>query len=145
MSDTPEAITCPVCDAPNAGRSLFCAECGAALTGSDGATSPISTTGTVDSQSTAIIRPSRSWSDSTADPQPSATSVAPAASSLTFTPVTESNPYLLPVAVAPESRRGFWLGVVALVLILIVLGLWVWGGILADGTRESVRDFFGMN
>ena len=28
MTDQPTTITCPVCDAPNAARSLFCAECG---------------------------------------------------------------------------------------------------------------------
>lgn len=146
MSDQATTVICPVCDAPNASRSLFCAECGAALSDSSGDTAPISPVGNVDSQSTAVIPSSRSWSDAASARQPSVTAVSSTVEPLTLSPaMADPNPYLLPVPVAPESRRGFWLGVIALVLFLIVLGLWIWGGILAADTRESVRNLFGMS
>lgn len=145
MSDQPATVICPVCDAPNASRSLFCAECGTSLTESSGDTAPIATTTNVDSQSTAVIPSSRAWSDAAAGHQSSSTSASPVVEPLSLTPVVDPNPYLLPVPVAPESRRGFWLGMIALVLMLIVLGLWIWGGILADDTRESVRNLFGLS
>ena len=145
MTDQPASVICPVCDAPNAGRSLFCAECGASLTETSGTTSSIDPASSTDSQSTAVIPSSRSWSDTASSRDTSSTTVAPSVAPLSLSPAVDSNPYLLPVPVEPESRRGFWLGIIALVLMLIVLGLWIWGGVLAADTRESVRDLFGLN
>lgn len=144
MTDQPAAITCPVCDAPNASRSLFCAECGASLTESSGNTASIDSASSVDSQSTAVIPSSRSWSDTSSSRTASSTSISPTVEPLTVSPVVDPNPYLLPVPVEPEGRRGFWLGIIALILMLIVLGLWIWGGVLAADSRESVRDLFGL-
>ncbi len=145
MTDQSASVICPVCDAPNASRSLFCAECGASLTESSGNTASIDSVPSTDSQSTAVISPSRSWSDAASSRSTSSTSISPTVAPLSLTPVMDSNPYLLPVPVAPESRRGFWLGIVALILMLIVLGLWIWGGVLAVDTRDSVRDLFGLS
>ena len=145
MTDQSATVICPVCDAPNASRSLFCAECGASLTDSSGDTAPIATSSTVDSQATAVIPSGGTWADAGTGRQAAATTISPTVEPLTLSPAGDPNPYLLPVPVAPESRRGFWLGMVALVLMLIVLALWIWGGILADDTRESVRNLFGMS
>jgi hypothetical protein len=70
---------------------------------------------------------------------PSTTSVTPAAA---ISPA-EPNPYIYSPVQQAESRRGFWLGLVALILILIILGMWIWGGVLAEDARSSVRDLFG--
>ncbi len=145
MTDQPASILCPVCDAPNASRSLFCAECGTALTESSGNTASIDPTSGVDSQSTAVIPSSRTWSDTSSSRTAASTAFSPSVEPLGITPVVDPNPYLLPVPVEPESRRGFWLGIIALILMLIVLGLWIWGGVLAADTRESVRNLFGLS
>lgn len=144
MTEPAATILCPVCDAPNAVRSLFCAECGTPLNSDEEDTASMrSGPAASDSQSTAVIPSSRSRSDAPPSPMPyddpDATSVAPAA----FVPPDEANPYIYSPVEHPESRRGFWLGIVALVLILIILGMWIWGGVLAADTRSSVRDLFG--
>jgi hypothetical protein len=40
--------------------------------------------------------------------------------------------------------RGFFLGVLATILIAAVLGAWLWAGVLSLGTRDSIRDFFSF-
>jgi len=142
MTD-PTTIPCPVCDAPNAPRSLFCAECGTPLQAPDDESGGTDSGNPVtDSQSTAVIPSSHSWSEAAAAPvtrdTPGDSRIAP----LPVSPVDEVNPYLAHPSRAAESRRGFWLGVVALILMLAILGMWIWGGVLAEDTRTSIQDLF---
>ena len=140
----PATITCPVCDAPNMTRSLFCAECGTPLNPSAEDSTYTRPGATVaDSQATAVIPSSRSWSNPPEAPMPrnasTSTTVAPAAG---LSPA-DPNPYIYSPLQPAESRRGLWLGLIALILMLIILGMWIWGGVLAADTRSSVRDLFG--
>lgn len=46
------------------------------------------------------------------------------------------------MAVMPQSRRGFWFGIVAFVLILLVLGLYGWSILPDGGFRDTVVGWF---
>jgi hypothetical protein len=38
--------------------------------------------------------------------------------------------------------RGFWLGVIAWLLILAVFCLYLWSAVLSSGLRDDIRDLF---
>lgn len=46
------------------------------------------------------------------------------------------------MAAMPRSRRGFWFGIVAFVLILLVLGLYGWSILPHGGFRDTVVGWF---
>jgi hypothetical protein len=141
MTEQPSTVTCPVCDAPNASRNLFCSECGASL-----AVEARDATATVeqvtDSQSTAVIPSSRTWADTSSRTHDvEETTVAPVAGAS----LAESRPVVHFEPAVTESRRGFWLGLIALVLMMLIFAFWIWGGVLAADTRDSLRSLIGMN
>ena len=143
MSDPALTITCPVCDAPNATRSVFCAECGTALHPDAEHAAPTRANTTIpDSQSTAVIPSGQTWTDppdaSRPREAPTFTSVEPVIALPTEDRLSSNG---TPIEFH-ASRRGFWLGLIAVVLMLIILGMWIWGGLLDAGTRRSVEDLF---
>lgn len=164
MTTTPasaDARVCPSCGAVNSERSLFCAECGASLSHGEemntaDATSPFAPGANADSESTAafvpVIHPSKATDPtrstppvtSTVGPYPSAhmgdnqpyaqSSVWPGDHELVSTVSTHQG----------GSLRGFALGSIAILLTCIVLGAWLWAGVLDLGTRNSIADFFSF-
>lgn len=147
---------CPVCNAPNSNLSLVCAECGSSLNAPESddtaAFKPIASD-EVDAQRTAAFEPtpvtreatpSRADDESSSDgyrtswQAPAATFTEPAP----YTPVW--NAPAAPVVAGPRSIRGFVLGMVAALLILAIFLLWTWASLLDQGTRDSIRDFFGF-
>jgi hypothetical protein len=40
--------------------------------------------------------------------------------------------------------RGFYLGLIAVLLILAILLAWSWASVLEESARDSIRDFFGF-
>ena len=161
MSSTNTASTriCPVCDARNSNISLFCAECGAALNlpaeGDTSAYEPMSSN-LDDAQATAAFTPAASTSKTsvptisepatTVAPFPT-TWEAPATAKATDAVWTPADTAMQPVPTPTEpdlGMRGFWLGLIALLLVLAVFFTWSWASILDASTRESIRDFFGF-
>ncbi len=147
------ARICPVCGSPNSAISLFCAECGSSLNAPESGT-----TGTYerkpapsDSQTTTAFQPLASGKHrepvSTVTPMPvrspaqTGTWATPAVSQPLGPVVATPN---ISVENRPESMRGFFLGVVACVLILAVFLLWAWAAVLDDSTRSSISDLFGL-
>lgn len=151
------ARNCPVCGSRNSGLSLFCAECGAALNGSsesDTDTSAFeSPSAHHDSQNTQAFVPSPSDSGRWQPPEPATSRrqvSAPESSQHPRNPV--------PVGGAPwqdahgadalhrtrpdEGIRGFVLGLLATVLIVLILGLYLWTGVIGESTRDTVVGWF---
>jgi len=162
MSSSPTSSTriCPVCDAPNGPQSLFCAECGASLDtpaeGDTAAYEPLPVTD--DSQQTTTFVPSRQAQElpptsphATPGSSPdngalgTAWDAEPSASPATAPAWTQANDAILPIAQnRPTSRRGFFLGLLAFLLMLAVFLLWGWASILDQDTRNSISDLFGF-
>lgn len=140
---------CPECGYPNGGISLFCAECGASLSdatvdGADNQTTtaftPVSTGqktssrgGAEDPNATAGFRP---------EPD-TGTSNSKAAWQHSTSAWQE------PVDTSPdstfyetESRRGLVLGWIASLLIVLVVGFFIWSSILSQNVRDSFTGFF---
>jgi hypothetical protein len=46
--------------------------------------------------------------------------------------------------VASGGLRGFFLGLLATILIMAVFAMWSWSTILDQDARDSIRDFFGF-
>jgi hypothetical protein len=143
---------CPVCDAPNSAFSLFCAECGASLNGAaDGETSsfaPVSDRST--SQETSVFTPMTEPASSATTRREPASTVTPISSNTAYAPdvwsaptphATQASPT---IHYEPTSMRGFYLGLLATLLILAVFLLWTWAAILDDSTRDSIQDLFGF-
>ena len=168
MSSNTSQRTCPACGAKNSSFSLFCAECGASLEAPDaGDTStyrPLADED--DGQATAAFTPTATARDAEPVPGPEASQVTRTAPPVRSTvqpyapgwdaePTPQSAPAqswaesstdhpALTAEAQPESMRGFFLGLVAVLLIGAVLGAWIWAGVLTDGARDSIRDFFGF-
>lgn len=114
---------CPNCGAANSGRSLFCAECGANLNepADPNATRPYEPTtpeSPSPSQETAAYRPiwDNTWSGGTGPADDSGINqAAGAAPPINATP----SPELVPAEPA-TSARGFYLGLIAFLIILAV-------------------------
>lgn len=170
-SDTTGHRICPVCGSSNSRLSLFCAECGASLNGTaptpddatpsdPQATQPIQrlTSAAPVEEERSPWAPPRNGSDqSTAAYQPVTTAVvetAPAASA-TMTSTVES-PAITPGWETPssaepalvmeydepeESLRGFFFGVVATIIILIVAAIYVWTILPNGDLRDSIQEW----
>lgn len=122
---------CPQCGAPNTGRSLFCAECGAELSGSPdpNLTRPFepSTNHAADQQTEAYAPAwNQTWSGQ--DRAPAAGDTPPGETvPAARTPITPVQP-VPPVAADPgltpadggSSARGFYLGLVAILIIIAI-------------------------
>lgn len=163
-TNTASMRKCPVCDAPNSNLSIFCAECGASLNAPESdntaAYKPIITSDD-DAQQTAAFEPgsftsgtpspTQSGADATGDGYRSTweapTDVSPTAAGAPVAPVwspTEVTLQSSQTTSAPQGIRGFVLGLLAILLILTVFLLWTWATLLDQGTRDSIRDFFGF-
>lgn len=158
-ANTSSTRICPVCDAPNSSLSLFCAECGASLSvpveGDTAEYTPVAT-GDDDPQATATYTPARTTratgTGDSATPaandggtsQFSSWSPSPAAA-LPWQAEPDANFYPTPSATgAPRSNRGFYLGLLAGLLIVAVFLLWGWAALLDQDSRDSIQDFFGF-
>ncbi len=154
------ARECPVCDARNSGLSLFCAECGSALNGSPPSdTTAFATIPESDSQLTQAFTPvSRDalsadhdrWRapQDTAFSSPSAPAHGTAAHAWAPTPSGGAAEAGMTTVVFTSDQdrgiRGFILGVVSIALIAILLGLYLWAGVLSDATRDTIGGWFGI-
>jgi len=149
MTTSESSIICPVCDAPNGPRSVFCAECGSSLTGTTSYTEELpAAPAERDSQSTSVISVASPWStgDTSSKPVPAAfPSQGPSEPLVDHDETFESaNAYLALPRTPTVSRRSFWLGLIAFLLMLIVLVLWIWATILSESSRNSIEDLFGF-
>jgi hypothetical protein len=154
---------CPACNARNTRFSLFCAECGTSLNGETvagetAAFAPL--TGRDDAQQTSAFEPaSRDYGTDaeSADAEPA--EQAPAdrdyrpyweqstpttqASDRVWSPVDAAAP-AIGFQDAGQGKRGLVLGLFAAFLMLVVFLLWTWAALLDQGSRDSIRDFFGF-
>ncbi|HWV25145.1 MAG TPA: zinc ribbon domain-containing protein [Thermomicrobiales bacterium] len=137
MSTGSSSITCPECGTLNRAESVFCAECGAMLPHTNAATNatasftPIDSLDdelreTSDSETTQIFTPRTDYDDYQPETDSSWSSSGPG-----------------PSAYVPEpGRRGFVLGIIATILILIVFGFFLWSTVASDGFRDSITGLF---
>lgn len=147
MSNAPSSPTrrCPSCSAPNSSYSLFCAECGTALndepTGATAALPSASDSSTQSTQSTQAFTPvPASWRS---DPQTAVDASTRQWSPSAAPPSWPANGTTEIAAFdEPESMRGFFLGLVALLLIALVIGLFVWTSVISDDSRDTVTGWF---
>lgn len=121
---TSYSTICPNCGANNSGDDLFCKDCGASL---------------ATSQQTAVFTPVDAASYT------QTTTIAPAAPPRSLPP--SPMPVQVPPAhippIAPESSvRGAMLGWIAVLLMVLVIGAFVWINILSDIVRERVLGIF---
>jgi len=154
---------CPACNARNTRFSLFCAECGTSLNGETvagetAAFAPL--TGRDDAQQTSAFEPaSRDYGTDaeSADAEPA--EQAPAdrdyrpyweqstptaqASDRVWSPFDAAAP-AIGFQDAGQGKRGLVLGLFAAFLMLVVFLLWIWAALLDQGSRDSIRDFFGL-
>jgi hypothetical protein len=168
MSSNTSHRTCPSCGATNSSFSLFCAECGASLEApeADDTATYRPVPDARDDQETAAFTPTappRAPEPETVPDTSQATRTAPPIQSTVqpYAPGWDAEPgpqtapdtgWAEPSAdhraltnrAQPESMRGFFLGLVAVLLIGAVLGAWIWAGVLTDGARDSLRGFFGF-
>ncbi len=167
-SNVTSSRICPVCDAKNSNLSVFCAECGASLNvpaeGDTAAFEPIASK-TDEAQQTASFEPTTPGSQfGASSPQETATTLPTVAkpdpvTSLPSTWSAGSSPAVAsdqvwPVQTSGETQadsteqtlgmRGFFLGLIAALLILAVILAWSWASILDQDTRDSITDFFGF-
>lgn len=156
------ARNCPVCGSRNSGLSLFCAECGAALNGS----SETDTTSFKTTRSGLDAQPTESFVPPSSPPEgdrwqasegtfSAASPASRSANSLPWTPAapvsteqagnawtSSAGATAIHPARADEGIRGFVLGALAIVLIVALLGLYLWAGVLSESTRETVSGWF---
>ncbi len=157
MSSASSSRICPVCDSPNSSISLFCAECGASLNVPDnGDTASVRSVdaGEPDSQATAAIAmPLSPGSSGSSSYGASGTTVTSAAAPAWAAPAGEEKapweldhpPATAYVSADPDrGMRGFYLGLVAVLLILAILLAWGWASVLDQAARDSIQDFFGF-
>lgn len=151
MSSNAAASTkiCPHCGHVNSTRSVFCAECGTSLDELDTDNHPD------DSGQTTV-----SFNPVSTDPDPQATLWGPASDSQAtreFTPQqTDNEPFdnrAAPgwqpeptnagyMSYRSESRRGFILGIIAIVLIVVIIGFFLWSSVVGEGFRDSITGIF---
>lgn len=137
-----ERPVCPECGHTNIPGAAFCARCGRAL-GNGAPTGDIIDV-TSDSQATSTYEPVTSsvtpppaspWArPGGVDHDPGLTTALPVAQDFIPAPGLEPEP----ARVRPASPRGFWLGAIALVLILAVLGIYLYAAWLSDSTRSTI-------
>lgn len=121
-----DTITCPECGTKNSAISLFCAECGSSLA---------HVSATSNSQATSAL-PISSGSQSTMSSpiQTTSTGSIPAASSGSTLRTNAKTVF------PKESRRGLFLGMVAMVLIVALLVLFTWTSVLDNDARNWFTD-----
>lgn len=157
---------CPACDARNTNLSLFCAECGASLNGgiSDGDTTAFAPmTDRNDAQQTSVFEPESRAFDS-GDTTRSATTLPSDRQTAerdyqpywerSASPASVADQVWAPIDPEPSpivydqaqrgGKRGFFLGLIAVFLMLGVFLLWTWASLLDPDARDSIRDFFGF-
>ena len=157
--------TCPACNARNTNLSLFCAECGASLNGGtdDGDTTAFAPLADRDdAQHTSVFEPASrpfdpdertrigatdpsDYSTAERDYQPywmGAASPTPASDQVWSSIDPESS--LIAYEQAQRGARGFFLGLIAVLLVLAVFLLWTWASLLDQDARDSIQDFFGF-
>ena len=141
---------CPNCGAPNSALSIFCAECGTSLSSAQ-----------VDDEQDNVGQTTVSFAPVSDEPGPGATSWEAANDSQSTQEFTPQSPdadstsehavstWQLPEAHAapyairpPESRRGFVLGLIAAILIVMVIGFFIWSSIVGQGFRDSITGLF---
>lgn len=132
--------TCPACGARNNDRSLFCAECGVGL-------ATTTDNWNDDSQQTQSFEPVRDdtdWHRPADTRQRTSSEDIPVSGSppeyASFDHTRQDQPVALVPARAPESSRGFWLGVLAWLLIAVVVGMYIWAGVLGEQLKDDIRD-----
>lgn len=151
MSSNPTTSTkiCPHCGHVNNARSVFCGECGTSLDELD-KDDHLDDPG----QTTVSFNPVGN------DPDPQATLWGPssdAQATKEFTPqypaeATMDNPaapgwqpepgYTAYASYPSESRRGFILGIIAVILIVVVILFFLWSSIVGQGFRDSITGIF---
>lgn len=136
MASTPSRI-CPACGARNNDRSLFCAECGASLATDTGAWNDNEAT-----QSFEPVRGETTWDRSSYEDQRTSNGGYAVVETSTPPPyATFDQPWgTTPTPVASQSQRGFWLGLLAWILIAVVIGMYIWAGLLGDQLKDDIRD-----
>lgn len=136
-----ERPVCPECGHVNIPGAAFCARCGRSLR--DDAAQEVIDVGPDDSQATSTFEPVTSTVTAPSSPwarpdplegDPGRTSALSAPP--THTPSADFTP--VPVTRAPEGTRGFWLGVLAVLLILAVLAVYIYAAWLSDSARSTV-------
>lgn len=133
---------CPECGHVNIPGAAFCARCGKSL--DDDAPGEVIDVEPVDTQATSafapvtstVTAPERSpWArpDSIAGDSGQTTALPTVPD---FVPAPGLEP--TPVSSAPRGARGFWLGVLATVLILAVLAVYIYAAWLSDSARSTI-------
>ncbi|CAN5298364.1 hypothetical protein BH24CHL2_BH24CHL2_2920 [soil metagenome] len=146
-----DQVRCPQCHEPVRPDSAFCGNCGAAMSGT-------TTPDTRDDQATTTFTPIPSNDRNVDYPEPSPWAppdsdryVAPdnyeRSTGLSSDPnatVIGSHPVFAdesPRAAAPQSIRGFFLGILAMLLIATVLSLYLYDAWLSDSARDTVESW----
>ena len=132
---------CPACGHVNIPDAAFCSRCGRSLDG-DAESGVIAAS--ADSQATSTFEPVTStvtpppsslWArPDSLDGDPGQTSALPTPPA--WTAVVD--PTHLPARREPVGVRGFWLGVIATVLILAVLAIYIYAAWLSDSARDTI-------
>lgn len=143
MSADTSSITCPECGTLNRPSSVFCAECGAMLPHPDADADPNATASFMpvstdehdretwdasDTQTTQIFTPRVEYDA----PLPAPVAESP------WTPSYTGHANYVP----DPGRRGFVLGIIASILILIVFGFFLWSTVASEGFRDSITGLF---
>jgi hypothetical protein len=133
---------CPDCGHVNIPGAAFCAHCGRSLR--DDAPVEVIDVEPADGQATSAFEPVTS-TVTAPDRSPWARpdSLAGDAGQTTALPVVKDfipAPGLepIPISRAPRGVRGFWLGVIAVLLIVAVLAVYVYAAWLSDSARSTV-------
>lgn len=130
MSDAPTK-RCPVCNASNPASALFCEECGSSIATVGAATQITGTMSPVDTTDETVSVPI-----AVAPPTP-AQSSAPIYSAPIQSVSTEYG-----YVPQNESVRGAVLGWVAMVLMLLIVGFFVWSTLISDTLRDRLTGWF---
>lgn len=145
MSTTSHAVKiCPVCGFENNPASLFCADCGASLS---------QATTVDDSQETTVLAPAISGATETmvfqgaVSDRPRSTVSAPYHAEIDDADDERDGGDALAArpdpAPSPESIRGFVLGSVAMLLMLLIITFYIWSTVLPESQRDAVLHWFG--
>ena len=140
--------TCPTCGARNSELSIFCAECGAGLNGG-----PWEDDGQTQAFQPAVAGDASSWSNTggseqrltaTGDATDETAQAIETPRYSTFGHGYGAGAVVASWSTTSEERgmRGFWLGMLAWILILAVFCIYLWSAALSSGLRDDIRDLF---
>lgn len=149
MTDTNASNSriCPNCGHANTSYSLFCAECGESLNTADNNDDSGQTTALFTPVTSGQGQP-ESYAASPDDRYATAEFIPQSAATTTDTDPAMTGWYASPgvpayeSAAEPESRRGFWLGIIASILILLILAFFAWSTLATDNFRDTVTGIF---